>query len=366
MGCALDLALRGRFGASPNPMVGAVVVDPAGNLVGEGYHAAWGSPHAEIMALGQAGARARGGTLYVTLEPCSHHGKTPPCVDAIVAAGIQRVVVALRDPNPVASGGVERLRAEGIEVAVTSGSASARLLNRRWLKSVRQRRPWVTLKAAMSIDGRIATRSGQSQWITGESARVRSLELREEHDAILVGIGTVLADNPRLTRRLGLNPGLRWRRIVVDSHLRTPISSRIVESEPDMTLLVHTEAADPERRERLQDAGVETLEVATDEQGRVALPSLLDELGRREIAALLVEGGSQVHGAFVDGDLYDEVVLFVAPMIIGGGGLPAIGGTGVDALTQAPRLELESIERRDDDLELRGVRQEDESVHGVD
>lgn len=366
MGCALDLALRGRFGASPNPMVGAVVVDSAGNLVGEGYHAAWGSPHAEIMALGQAGARARGGTLYVTLEPCSHHGKTPPCVDAIIAAGIQRVVVALRDPNPVASGGVERLRAEGIEVTVTSGSASARLLNRRWLKSVRQRRPWVTLKAAMSLDGRIATRSGQSQWITGEAARLRSLELREEHDAILVGIGTVLADNPRLTRRLGLNPGLRWRRIVVDSHLRTPIASKIVESEPAMTLLVHTRAADPERRDRLQQAGVETLELASDEQGRVALPPLLEELGRREIAALLVEGGSQVHGAFVDGDLYDEVVLFVAPMIIGGGGLPAIGGTGVDELIQAPRLVLESIERRDDDLELRGVRQEDASVHGVD
>ncbi len=214
----------GRYGASPNPMVGAVIVDAQGQLVGEGYHAAYGGPHAEIVALADAGERARGGTIYVTLEPCAHHGKTPPCVNAIIAAGLRRVVVALSEPTSQAGGGCDRLRAEGIEVREGSGAERSRTLNRRWLHWVRYHRPWVTLKAAVSLDGRVATREGHSKWITGEAARERGLELREEHDAILVGVETILADDPRLTRRLGLNPVSGWRRDC--SRLKAPHSDR--------------------------------------------------------------------------------------------------------------------------------------------
>jgi len=363
---ALELASRGRFGASPNPMVGAVVVDREGRLVGEGYHAVFGGPHAEVVALEAAGDRSRGGTLYVTLEPCAHHGKTPPCVDAILAAGIARVVIALSDPNPVATGGAERLRAEGVDVTFSSDAGAARMLNRRWLKSVRTRRPWVTLKAGMSLDGKVATRTGASQWITGEAARHRALELREEHDAILVGVRTILADDPRLTRRLGLNPSLGWTRIVLDSTLRTPPDAVVVTTDPEQTVVVHTERADPERLARLRTTGIDLLEMPADAHGRVALEPLLDELGRRGVTALLVEGGSAVHGSFVDADLVDEAVLFVAPMLIGGDAPSVVGGVGCDALDGATRLVFEAVERIEDDLELRAARPEDDGVHGVD
>jgi len=363
---ALELASRGRFGASPNPMVGAVVVDSEGRLVGEGYHAVFGGPHAEVVALESAGDRARGGTLYVTLEPCAHHGKTPPCCEAILAAGIERVVIALSDPNPVATGGAERLRAEGVNVTFSSDAGAARMLNRRWLKSVRTRRPWVTLKAGMSLDGKVATRTGASQWITGEAARHRALELREEHDAILVGVTTILADDPRLTRRLGLTPGLGSTRIVLDSTLRTPPEATVVTTDPELTLVVHTEAADPARVVRLREAGVEVLEMPADGHGRVDLEPLLDELGRRGVTALLVEGGSAVHGSFVDADLVDEAVLFVAPLLIGGDAPSVVGGIGCDGLDGATRLVFEAVERIEDDLELRAARPEDDGVHGVD
>ena len=249
---ALALAARGRFGASPNPMVGAVVLDAAGQLAGEGYHARYGGPHAEIAALHQAGERARGGTLVVTLEPCTHHGKTPPCTDAIVAAGIRRVLVAMRDPHREAAGRVEHLRAEGVNVTVGRDANGARRLNRRWLTFIEERRPWVTMKAAVSLDGRIATRTGESQWITGEAARRRGLELREEHDAILVGVNTLLADDPHLTRRLGLNPSDSWWRVVLDSRLRTPSSARVLTSSPERTVIAHTTAATAEDRQRLE------------------------------------------------------------------------------------------------------------------
>ena len=363
---ALELAARGRFGASPNPMVGAVVLDPDGRLVGEGYHASCGGPHAEVMALREAGERARGGSLYVTLEPCAHQGRTPPCVDAILSAGIRRVVAAMREPNPPAAGGLERLRAEGVDATLGSDGDRARSLNRRWLTWVQERRPWVTLKAAVSLDGRIATRTGQSKWITGDAARHRSLELREEHDAILVGVDTVIADDPRLTRRLGLNPRSDWTRIVLDSRLRTPTGARVVREDPDQTLIVHTSEASPDDRRRLADAGVGLLEIAANDQGRIDLHQLLERLGRRDVAALLVEGGAAVHGSFADAELVDEAVFFIAPLIIGGPAPAAVAGRGVADLELATRLRFESVARHGEDLELRAARPEDGDVHRAD
>ena len=363
---ALELAEKGRCGASPNPMVGAVVIDREGELAGEGFHAAFGGPHAEVGALEQAGERARGGTLYVTLEPCAHQGKTPPCVDAILAAGIHRVVVALADPTSEAGGGGDRLRAEGIEVQEGPGAERSRILNRRWLHWLRFHRPWVTLKAAVSIDGRVATREGHSQWITGESARNRGLELREEHDAILVGVETVLADDPRLTRRLGLNPVSGWRRIVLDTNLRTPTEAVVVQHQPEATMIVHTAGASVEDRRRLKGAGVELVELRAGDDGRVDLGALLDDLARREIAALLVEGGPTVHGSFNDADLVDEVAMFIAPIIIGGPAPAAVAGRGIASLEAAQRLCFEEIDRHGDDLEIRAVRPEETDVYGSD
>ena len=360
---ALDLAARGRFGASPNPMVGAVVLDADGRLAGQGHHAVCGGPHAEVHALDQAGERARGGTLYVTLEPCSHHGRTPPCVDAIIRAGVRRVVVSVGDPTPDASGGAERLRVEVVEGV---GSDSGRILNRRWLHWAQTNRPWVTAKAAISLDGKIATRTGHSTWITGEEARNRGLELREEHDAILVGVGTVLADDPRLTRRLGLNPGVGWRRIVLDSQLRTPTDAVVVSSDPETTLLAHTPEATDEDRRRLEQTGVELLELAADASGRVSVTDLLDHLGGREITALLVEGGVTVHGSFFDADMVDELEFFVAPIVIGGDAPSAVAGFGVGELDLARRYCFEDVSGHGEDLELHGVRLEQADVHGTD
>ena len=353
---AIELAARGRCGASPNPMVGAVVLDADGRVAGEGWHAMCGGPHAEVIALREAGDRARGGTLYVSLEPCSHHGRTPPCADAIVAAGISRVVVAARDPNPDAAGGVERLRAEGIEVCEGPGGTAARTLNRRWLVWAEERRPWVTAKIAMSLDGHTATRTGESMWITGEAARRRGLELREEHDAILVGVNTVLADDPRLTRRLGTNPGPPLRRIILDARLRTPADAVVVRTDPETTLVVTTSAADPDRRCALSSAGVEILEVPANATGRVDLDALLDALGRRRVAALLVEGGATVHGDFADCGLIDELFVFVAPLVIGGPGRPAIGGAGIGVLADVTPYRFQEVARHGEDLELHALR----------
>lgn len=363
---ALDLARKGRYGASPNPMVGAVVLDSEGRLAGRGYHARCGGPHAEVHALAEAGDHARGGTIYVTLEPCVHHGRTPPCVEAIIAAGLRRVVVAINDPNPVASGGLEQLRAESIEITEGIGSEGGRILNRRWLRWAQNHRPWVSAKAAISLDGRIATRTGNSKWITGKAARSRGLELREEHDAILVGVGTVLADDPRLTRRLGRNPGDDWLRVVLDSRLRTPNDAVVVQSDPEMTVMVHTAEATDGDRARLSGAGVELVELTADDTGRVDLGALLDHLGGRGIAALLVEGGARVHGSFFDADLVDELFFFIAPLVIGGEAPAAVGGLGVADLDMAHRFHYEEIRHHGDDLELHCVRPEDADVHGSD
>jgi diaminohydroxyphosphoribosylaminopyrimidine deaminase/5-amino-6-(5-phosphoribosylamino)uracil reductase len=366
MARALELAAHGRYGASPNPMVGAVVLDADGRLVGEGYHAAFGGPHAEVAALSEAGEHARRGTLYVTLEPCNHHGKTPPCTEAILAAGVRRVVIALGEPTQTAGGGADRLRAEGVEVQDGPGSQRARILNRRWLRWARFHRPWVTMKAAVSLDGRIATREGESKWITGEEARRRGLELREEHDAVLVGIETVLADDPRLTRRLGLNPIAGWKRVILDSTLRTPSDAMVVKEHPETTQIIHTAAATAENRRRLKLDGVELVELRAGDDGRIDLEALLDHLARREIVALLVEGGPTVHGAFHDADLVDEIALFMAPFLIGGPAPASVAGRGIPGLEMARRYRFEALEQHGQDLEIRAVRPEDADVHGSD
>ena len=246
------------------------------------------------------------------------------------------------------------------------GAERSRILNRRWLHWVRHHRPWVTLKAAVSLDGRVATREGESKWITGEAARERGLELREEHDAILVGVETILADDPQLTRRLGLNPISGWRRIVLDTRLRTPTDAVVVRTRPEATVIAHTAEAGIEDRRRLREAGVELVELKADDDGRVDLGALLDHLARREVAALLVEGGPTVHGSFNDADLVDEIILFIAPFVIGGDAPSAVAGTGVATLEAAQRLCFEDIDRHGDDLEIRAVRPEEANVHGVD
>jgi len=363
---ALALAEHGRCGASPNPMVGACVLDRHNQLVGQGHHAAYGTEHAETVALTAAGAAAEYGTLYVSLEPCAHHGKTPPCVDAIVAAKVRRVVIAMRDPHAQAAGGVEKLRAAGIEVTVGVCQEDARRLNRRWLRWAEQARPWVTLKSALSCDGKIATRTGESQWITSEESRHASLMLREEHDAILVGAGTVRADDPRLTRRLGTNPVPRWHRIVLDSHLRTPLTARICCETPPSTLLAHTPDAPADRQRQLLDAGVQLLPCAADERGRINLADLLTRLAQVPIASLLVEGGAQVNGSFVDDRLVDEIRFFLAPVLIGGPAPNAVAGEGVSRLAAALRFDIEALSHHGGDMQIVGICREISDVQGSD
>lgn len=361
---ALELAERGRCGASPNPMVGAVVLDRRGEVAGEGYHARYGGPHAEVEALARAGERARGGTLYVTLEPCNHHGKTPPCTEVVLAAGVTRVVAAMADPNPAAAGGSSRLRDAGLEISLGLLEDRARRLNRRWLRWTESARPWVTLKAAVSLDGRTATASGESKWITGEAARRRGLELREEHDAVLVGVGTVLADDPHLTRRLGLNPGSLYRRIILDSRLRTPVTALAAVKEPSQTLIVHTSGAPDDRREALARVGVELLEVDADARGMVDVKALLTALARRPLVALLVEGGAEVHGSFVDAGTVDEAIFFIAPILIGGeSSRPSVAGLGAASLGAAPGFAIERVSQVGDDLEVAAISLENAHVH---
>ncbi|MDR7554470.1 MAG: bifunctional diaminohydroxyphosphoribosylaminopyrimidine deaminase/5-amino-6-(5-phosphoribosylamino)uracil reductase RibD [Armatimonadota bacterium] len=336
---ALALAARAAGRTSPNPMVGALVV-AGGEVVGRGFHARAGEPHAEVLALREAGMRARGATVYVTLEPCAHQGRTGPCADALVAAGVRRVVVAMVDPDPQVRGrGLARLRAAGVEVDVGVLEDRAQRLNEAFIKHRVTGLPFVTLKWAMSLDGRIAGAGGRPVAVTGEAARRYAHELRNTHDVVLVGVGTVLADDPLLTCRL---PGGRTpMRVVVDSHLRTPPTARVVATAGEApTLVATTTAASPTRVEALRRAGVEVL-VQEHAVPRVALRPLLEDLGRRGVLSVLVEGGATVHAAFLAAGLADKVIALVAPVLIGEPGAPApvaalpSAGTGADAW--APR-----------------------------
>ena len=349
MRLALRLAAKGRGKVEPNPMVGAVLVKD-GRLVGQGYHKRYGGPHAEPNALRDAGAQAEGATLYVSLEPCAHYGKTPPCVDAVIRAGIATVVAAVRDPSPAANGkGIRKLRRAGIEVVERVLAEEAAELNAAFFKWVRTGRPLVTLKWAMTLDGKIATRTGDSKWITGEAARRCAHRLRAHNQAILVGIETVLHDDPLLTCRVPRGRNLL--RIVLDSKLRTPLHSQLIKTVAEAPVLIATlRSATSRKRQRLEAAGAEVVALRQ-KKARVDLGALLDLLGQRGVSTLLVEGGSEVHGAFCDARLVDRVAAFVAPKVIGGADAkPAVAGSGARLVTQGIRLRPFTWRRLGEDL----------------
>jgi diaminohydroxyphosphoribosylaminopyrimidine deaminase/5-amino-6-(5-phosphoribosylamino)uracil reductase len=333
---ALELAERGRGSVEPNPLVGAVVVR-GGQVVGEGWHRRYGEAHAEVNALAATGEAARGATLYVTLEPCCHHGKTPPCTDAVLRAGIRRVVAAMHDPFPAVAGrGSAQLQAAGIEVEVGLCEAEARRLNAPYLKLLATGRPWVHAKWAMTLDGKIATHTGDSKWISNEASRRRVHELRGRMDTIMAGIGTVLADDPQLTAR---PPGPRTAaRVVLDSKGRLPPTSRLAVSAREVPVVVATASAPADVLVRLGECGCETLTLPGPD-GRVDVDALLAEMGRRRWTNVLLEGGAGVLGSFLDAGAVDEVHVFIAPRLFGGANAPTpMAGRGVAGVADAVRL----------------------------
>jgi diaminohydroxyphosphoribosylaminopyrimidine deaminase / 5-amino-6-(5-phosphoribosylamino)uracil reductase len=342
---ALELALRADYRTSPNPMVGAVVLDNAGNLAGEGFHRGAGEPHAEQEALEMAGDQALGGTLYVNLEPCVHLHRTPPCAEAIILAGVSRVVVSMLDPDErVRGAGIVKLEAAGIATLLGLHEERALRLNEFYVKHRLTGRPFVSAKFAMSLDGKIATRTGESRWITSEEARLHGHRLRHIHDAILVGVNTVIADDPELTARLEGDDVRQPLRVVLDSQLRLRMSSKVVGPN---TLIATTRVG--------RMGAAEVLRLPATPDGRVALAPLMDELGKRGILSLLVEGGSEVHASFFAQDLVDKVHAYVAPRLIGGREAPgAIGGVGVERLVEAVPLRELDATRLGDDLLITG------------
>jgi diaminohydroxyphosphoribosylaminopyrimidine deaminase / 5-amino-6-(5-phosphoribosylamino)uracil reductase len=352
MSRALELAGRGWGRTSPNPMVGAVIVSADGEMW-EGWHEGPGEPHAEIVALSAAAGRARAATIYCTLEPCDHTGRTGPCTQALIQAGISRVVFARQDPNPLVSGsGIATLRAAGVDVVPGPYEEDARRLNEAYERHVLTGSPFVILKMASSLDGKTATTAGESQWITGEAARADVQRLRAWSDAIVVGANTVLADDPALTLRdhsfETARPPLR---VIVDANGRVPPSARVFDDAAP-TLVATTEAAPGDRLADWERAGADVAVLGAD-RGLVGLPDLVETLGKRDVQGLLVEGGPALAASFVDKDLVDKVVLYMAPILIGGSAAPGVlMGEGFPALKDARRLEPFSLEMVGTDLRV--------------
>ena len=355
---ALDLARAGVGLVSPNPAVGAVVVDASGREVGAGTHTYDGLKHAEVLALEQAGERTRGGTLYLNLEPCSHQGRTGPCADAVIAAGICRVVCSMEDPNPkVAGRGFAKLRASGIKVDVGLFAAEARKLNESFAKYIRSGKPLVTLKSAMTLDGKIAdatkpgtepgsatpategARSGY-HWITGEVARAHVQQLRHQSDAILAGVGTVMADDPLLTDRSGLPRRRKLLRVILDSYLRIPPASRVIQT-ADNDVLVLCSAAEQSAKQALEVKGIRVQQISATGEGRPDFAAIVESLGELEITSLLIEGGALVNAAALASGEVDKVFLYYAPKIFGGDAVPFLGGESLHGKAQCvQRFEL--------------------------
>nr|WP_255327078.1 bifunctional diaminohydroxyphosphoribosylaminopyrimidine deaminase/5-amino-6-(5-phosphoribosylamino)uracil reductase RibD [Selenomonas sp. FC4001] len=358
MRVALNLARNATGRTSPNPLVGAVIVRE-GRIVGAGWHRKAGTPHAEIHALNMAGDLASGATLYVTLEPCSHHGRTGPCAEAVVKAGIKRCVIAMEDPNPkVAGKGIAILEQAGIEVRCGVLEDEARELNEVFLKWITAKRPFVVLKTAMSLDGKIATATGKSQWITGEAARRRGHEFRDIYDSILVGIGTVLADDPSLTTRLPDGVGKNPVRVVVDSQARTPLTAKVITDGQARTIIAVSGLAPVHRIVALREAGAEVIEAfdkSKSDLSKVDLSILMEKLGAMEISSVYVEGGGTVNFSLLKAGLVDKVYAFIAPKLIGGReALTPVEGEGFAELTDAVELEHTTVETIGQDILLTG------------
>ncbi len=354
---AFDFARAGIGLASPNPVVGAVVVDSSGKKAGEGTHTFEGVKHAEVLALEQSGKRARGGTLYINLEPCSHQGRTPPCADAVIAAGIRRVVCAMKDPNPQVSGaGIAKLRAAGIQVDVGLFEKEAKKLNEGFAKYIRTGTPLVTLKAAMTLDGKIAPAPSGSRhptdvaaggstggWITGEIARRHVHQLRHQHDAIMAGVGTVIADDPLLTDRSGLPRRRPLLRVLLDSWLRLPLESRVVKTAQNDVLVLYSQA-DENKKQELEKLGIRVEQIPpAHPDGRPDLTAVLRHLGQHEITSVLIEGGATVNWTALSSGVVDKLFLYYAPKILGEGAVPfaASGGApGSHGMLLAHALEL--------------------------
>ncbi len=339
MKMALREAVKARGRTSPNPLVGAIIVRD-GEVVGRGYHKRAGTPHAEVNAIQNAGDKARGAAIYVTLEPCNHQGRTPPCTRAVLEAGLRRVVIGMPDPNPgVAGGGAAYLQSQGLTVSTGILEDDCRKINRPFIKLVTKGVPWVIMKAGLSLDGRIAAAHGRPGWITNERSRRFVHRLRDRADAILVGIGTALNDDPSLTTRLPGGGHQDPLRVVLDSSLRLPPAARMLtQQSPADTLIFCAAGAEAGRKGSLMAAGAEIVELPTTGQGRPDLHLMLRELGRRGICSLLVEGGSKVHASFLSQGLVDQANLFYGPLFMGGDAVPLAGPLGLGSVDEAPRL----------------------------
>lgn len=356
MKMALREAVKARGRTSPNPLVGAVIVRD-GEVVGRGYHKRAGTPHAEVNAIRNAGDKTRGAEIYVTLEPCNHQGRTPPCTEAVLEAGLRRVVIGMPDPNPgVTGGGAAYLQSRGLTVAGGVLEDECRKINRPFIKLVTEGRPWVIMKAGLSLDGRIAAVDGRPGWITNERSRRFTHRLRDQADAILVGIGTALNDNPSLTTRL---PGASHQdplRVVLDSSLRLPPAARMLTQQSTAgTLIFCAAGAEAGRKGSLMAAGAEIVELPAAGQGQADLHLMLRELGRRGISSLLVEGGSKIHASFLSQGLVDQANLFYGPLFMGGDAVPLAGPLRLGSVDEAPRLREIKCRRFDNDVMIEGI-----------
>jgi diaminohydroxyphosphoribosylaminopyrimidine deaminase/5-amino-6-(5-phosphoribosylamino)uracil reductase len=352
----MKLAEKGRGRVSPNPLVGALVVK-GDRIVGQGYHARYGDQHAETKALQEAGTAAKGATIYINLEPCCHHGQTPPCVDEIIKAGISKAVISVKDPNPIVNGkSIKILKDKGIEVKTGILEKTALKLNEYFFKYITTSTPFVILKSGMSLDGKVATKTGESRWVTSEASREYVHQLRNQIDATLVGIETILRDNPRLTTRLKNGKGRDPIRVVIDSLLRIPIRMRIFTQESDAgNIIITTFNAPIDRIKKIESAGAKVLFVKPKGRNRVDMQSMVKELGKLQISSLLIEGGPGINASAIQEGIVDKVIMFIAPIIIGGKLAPsAIQGEGIARLEEALRIHDIKTKRLGNDLMVEG------------
>lgn len=358
---AIELALKAKGETSPNPMVGAVIIKE-GKVIGEGYHKKAGTPHAEINALNAAGKNAKGGIMYVNLEPCCHQGRTPPCTKSLIKSGLKRVVVGMTDPNPLVLGkGIKELKEGGVQVSAGLLEKECKRLNEVYIKYITTGMPFVLLKVAMSLDGKIATSLRESKWITGKSSREQAHKLRDAVDAVMVGIGTILQDNPNLTVALKRKRGKNPIRIIVDSNLRIPIDANVLKvfshtsrsSKPEI-IIATTKRADTKKLNSLMEKGIDVM-ITEDDSQRVNLLKLMYELGKLGITNLLIEGGSELNSSALKSGIVDKVIFFIAPRIIGGkDGIPAVGGRGIEKLEDSLNISEVTLDKIGSDIVVEG------------